>query len=450
MSSIPEEFLNSLNNTPGFNRTKFVESHKDGKTPVSIRINPLKNAHAPFSVSGKVKWANEAYYLTERPVFTADPLFHAGCYYVQEASSMFIEFILKQTIDFGKEIKALDLCGAPGGKSTLINSLLTDESLLVANETVKGRSDILVQNLVKWGRHNFVVTNSEPKAFSEIPNYFDLIVVDAPCSGSGLFRKTPEAIKEWSMEHVESCSLRQQKILSDVLPSLKSGGVLVYSTCSFSEQENEMVVKKLLEEEAMELLRIKVPDDWGITDTGFGYRFYPYNTEGEGFFCAVLQKTWDDGRNLKKTKLQVQKVSENESKVLKEFVNLNENTGLYNTNGLKIMNNNTLSFIQQVGSQVYFRSAGVNLGEIKQGKLIPNHALALFTGLRNEVEKLELDLKEALNYLKRENISIQNQSQGLKLITHQGFGLGWAKVLQNRINNYLPQNFTIFNKEIGN
>ncbi|MBL7917944.1 MAG: RsmB/NOP family class I SAM-dependent RNA methyltransferase, partial [Bacteroidia bacterium] len=234
MSSIPEEFLNSLNNTPGFSRTKFVESHKEGKVPVSIRINPLKNAHVPFSVSGKVKWANEAYYLTERPVFTADPLFHAGCYYVQEASSMFIEFILKQTIDFGKEIKALDLCGAPGGKSTLINSLLTDESLLVANETVKGRSDILVQNLVKWGRHNFVVTNSEPKAFSEIPNYFDLIVVDAPCSGSGLFRKTPEAIKEWSLEHVESCSLRQQKILSDVLPSLKSGGVLVYSTCSFS------------------------------------------------------------------------------------------------------------------------------------------------------------------------------------------------------------------------
>ncbi len=450
MCPIPEEFLNSLNNTPGFSKEKFVESHNALNIPVSVRKNPFKKANLPFIFSGKVKWANDAYYLSERPVFTADPLFHSGCYYVQEASSMFIEYVLKQTINFNDEIKALDLCGAPGGKSTLINSLLNEYSLLVANETIKSRSEILQQNLMKWGRHNYVVTNSEAKAFGEVYNYFDVILVDAPCSGSGLFRKTPEAIKEWSLDHVSSCNARQQRILNDVLPSLKAGGILVYSTCSFSEQENEYVVKELIKNQNLELVKIPVPADWGITDTGFGFRFYPYNLEGEGFFCAVLRKPGDDGRKLKKTRLQVQKVSENEAKVLKEFVNLNENTGFYNTNGLKLMNNNVLGFIQQVGSQVYFRSAGLNLGEIKQGKLIPHQALSLYTDLKTEVEKLELDLKEALNYLKRENISIENQSQGLKLITHQGFGLGWAKVLQNRINNYLPQSFAIFNKEIGN
>src|ERR1044071_5586576 len=198
--------------------------------------------HGQWSMD-KIPWTEYGHYLSQRPSFTFDPLFHAGCYYVQEASSMFLEQALKQTIDLSKPLRVLDLCAAPGGKSTHILSLISKDSLLVSNEVIRSRAKILKDNIVKWGYSNVVVTNNDPKDFQRLENHFDVIVVDAPCSGSGLFRREPEAIEEWSINNVQLCCQRQQRILADIIPALKGGGILIYSTCSYSPQEDEQIVQ---------------------------------------------------------------------------------------------------------------------------------------------------------------------------------------------------------------
>jgi 16S rRNA C967 or C1407 C5-methylase (RsmB/RsmF family) len=203
--------------------------------PVSIRINPQKGS----SVSGtSVPWCSSGFYLTERPVFTLDPAFHAGAYYVQEASSMFLEQII-HVISKEKRLRVLDLCAAPGGKSTHLLSLLPPESLLVANEVIRSRASILIENLQKWGYPNAVVTSNDPRDFRKLFGFFDVILVDAPCSGEGLFRKDEEARKEWSLDAVHVCVGRQRRILEDIWPALKAGGLLIYCTCTFNERETE-------------------------------------------------------------------------------------------------------------------------------------------------------------------------------------------------------------------
>src|SRR5436190_4820828 len=245
MAQLPKKLLQSLQGIEGFDRDAFESIHARSEQITSIRINPSKDFEFGISnfETGPVPWCQYGYYLKERPSFTFDPLFHAGCYYVQEASSMFLEQALKQTVDLSKPLRVLDLCAAPGGKSTHIQSLISPGSLLVSNEVIKSRCNILKDNIIKWGCENVVVTNNDPKDFAKLENYFDVIVVDAPCSGSGLFRKEPDAIEHWSENNVALCSQRQQRILADVWPSLKEDGILVYSTCSYSKEEDEDIVK---------------------------------------------------------------------------------------------------------------------------------------------------------------------------------------------------------------
>ncbi|MES1226926.1 MAG: RsmB/NOP family class I SAM-dependent RNA methyltransferase, partial [Bacteroidota bacterium] len=230
---LPHALIASLQTVKGFDKDAFVQIHESGEQITSVRVNPNRTFNVEYStlnVQGKVPWSSNGYYLSERPSFTTDPLFHAGAYYVQEASSMFLEEAVKQTCDLSKPLKVLDLCAAPGGKSTLLQSIISNESLLISNEVIKSRVNILSENITKWGAANVVVTNNDPKDFQRLPEYFDLIVIDAPCSGSGLFRKDPEAITEWSSDNVMLCSQRQQRILADILPCLKPGGILIYST----------------------------------------------------------------------------------------------------------------------------------------------------------------------------------------------------------------------------
>jgi 16S rRNA C967 or C1407 C5-methylase (RsmB/RsmF family) len=253
---LPEKLLGSLQGIEGFDQEAFERVHQSGEQVTSIRINPLKllNVKRETSIEAffhdsrfskgvltdtiheHVPWSQYGYYLDQRPSFTFDPLFHAGCYYVQEASSMFLEEVLKQTVDLSQPLKVLDLAAAPGGKSTHIQSLIAKDSLLVSNDVIRSRSKILKDNTIKWGGDNVVVTSNDPKDFARLENYFDVIVVDAPCSGSGLIRRDPEALGEWSENNVQLCSQRQRRILADVWPALKKGGVLIYSTCSYSKE----------------------------------------------------------------------------------------------------------------------------------------------------------------------------------------------------------------------
>src|ERR1700761_7817396 len=291
----PENFIESLSGEQGFEREKFTNVHKNIEAPTSIRLNPFKKSGV--KVNEQVPWCTEGYYLDTRPSFTFDPLFHAGCYYVQEASSMFIDHILHYIINKESDpIKVLDLCAAPGGKSTLINSALKSNDLLVANEIIKTRVPVLTDNLTRWGTDNSIVTNNDPKDFGKLKGFFDIILVDAPCSGSGMFRKDPDAMNEWSEGNVNLCHQRQERILADVYPALGTDGHLIYSTCSYSVAENEDMLDWLCTEFELESIRIPIDKEWGIVETqstqkqAWGYRFYPDKVKGEGLFAACLRK----------------------------------------------------------------------------------------------------------------------------------------------------------------
>jgi 16S rRNA C967 or C1407 C5-methylase (RsmB/RsmF family)/NOL1/NOP2/fmu family ribosome biogenesis protein len=447
MSALPPDFINSLKHIAGFDEDAFIKAHQKS-APTSIRINPFKKTQLKIELDGRVPWASDAYYLKERPVFTADPLFHAGCYYVQEASSMFIEHALRQVVNFEEEIFALDLCAAPGGKSTILSSLLNQKSVLIANDVVKNRAEVLAYNLAKWGNCNNVVTNSETASFSKLKGVFDIVVVDAPCSGSGLFRKQEDAAEEWSLDAVNHCAARQRTILEDILPSLKQDGYLFYSTCSYSSSENEEIVKWLMTEHGLEPVPVKT-GDWGIEDTGFGYRFYPYKLAGEGFFCCVLKQTADPGSASFSKKNNFKEATKAESGVISGFVEIDSEHGVINHNGeFKLLNNNTLSFINSFKTELYFKEVGTPLGEIKHEELIPHHFLALSNHLNNAVLSVELTDNEAVKYLKKQPFTISDPSKGLKRFTSKGFGLGWGKNLGTRINNYLPTNLQVFNKSL--
>ncbi len=288
--NFPLAFSERMKASLGAEFDAFVAAH-DAPPPVSLRLHPQKG-NTLFVENERVAWHPDGRYLPERPVFTLDPHFQAGAYYVQEASSMFLLEALRQTCDLSKKLRALDLCAAPGGKSTLLLSAIRADSLLLANEVIQSRVPALRQNMEKWGCPNGSVSHHDPADFSRLRHFFDVVLVDAPCSGEGLFRRDANACKEWSERNVEQCSARQRRILADAFPLLKPGGVMIYSTCTFNFLENENNVKWLAGE-GLEYLPLQIDPSRGIVTEGWGYRFYPNRVKGEGFFIACLRKPDD-------------------------------------------------------------------------------------------------------------------------------------------------------------
>ncbi|MEO7264526.1 MAG: RsmB/NOP family class I SAM-dependent RNA methyltransferase, partial [Ferruginibacter sp.] len=383
---LPADLISSLKDVKGFDEQQFLETHQIEAQIASIRINPTKfTIHdSQLPIHDKVPWSSYGYYLSERPSFTLDPLFHAGAYYVQEASSMFLEQALKQSIDLKQSLKVLDLCAAPGGKSTLLQSILSKESLLVSNELIKARVNILTENIIKWSADNVVITNNDAKDFQRLNKFFDVIVVDAPCSGSGLFRKDENAINEWSLQNVMLCSHRQQRILADVLPALQPGGVLIYSTCSYSTAEDETIADWIMDNTGMQSLQLKMDAGWNIIETqsekhnANGYRFYPDKLKGEGFYIAVFkncgERNEENFQKLKKNKLPP--VSAIELKILNSMT---KNTGdgfLFKwMNSIFLSNKKTGEHLPFLMEKLYIKNAGIELGEVIRDDFIPAHAL---------------------------------------------------------------------------
>ncbi|MBC7888629.1 MAG: RNA methyltransferase [Ferruginibacter sp.] len=462
---IPSALLNSLLNLKGFDNEAFEKVHQSGEQNTSIRFNTGKiPAALQASVCGEgfegagispVPWSTNGYYLSARPSFTADPLFHAGAYYVQEASSMFLEEVMKQSTDGTKDIKILDLCAAPGGKSTLIQSVISGKSLLVSNEVIKTRVAVLMENITKWGAPNVVVTNNDPKDFQRLPNFFDIIVVDAPCSGSGLFRKDPKAIDEWSEKNVALCSGRQQRILQDVLPALKEGGILIYSTCSFSVEEDEDICDWLTKTHQLSAIRYQLKSEWNIIETtspetsAYGYRFYPDKLKGEGFFIASFRKgqTGNAPGPEGKAKEKWERLSSKEMEVVKPWLKNGDDFFYVRQHeeviALSIPMEKELALIR---SALYIKKAGVKLGAIIRNELIPAHDLAISTIISRDIPCVEADKETALQYLRRQEIKIDPASTGWLLITFQQIPLGWIKALPNRFNNYYPKEWRILNR----
>ncbi|MCU0359972.1 MAG: RNA methyltransferase [Bacteroidia bacterium] len=442
MPSLPLQFLNSLKHLPLPDEEGFKRVHSSGEQITSIRCNPFKLFSPEFELKETVPWSSMGHYLENRPSFTHDPSFHAGCYYVQEAGSMFLEYALCQTIDFTESLSILDLCAAPGGKSTILNSLMSDDSLLVSNELIHNRASTLAYNLSKWGRANTIATNNTPEQFERLPGFFDLLVVDAPCSGSGLFRKQEEAMDEWSPEHVNACSLRQKNILGSALKCLKEGGLLFYSTCSYSKEENEDIVDWMVQEMGMEVHTLKVDPNWGIVQNAKGFRFYPHLLRSEGFFCCLLVKR--DPGNEKNQRVHLKNtLTEKERTVLEMQVKIGDMDLLKKNEKYYLLNRACHAFLNLPVPGFYFRKAGVCLGELKNMTLVPDHEFALSLFVSDTLPRIELDKARALTYLKKENFSVDEKHKGWVCFTHQKNGLGWGKLVANRINNYLPSNLRI-------
>ena len=446
----PKTFLDSLNGTKGFDKDAFEKIHVSNEQVTSIRINPLKpvNKFPNFPIpNSKIPWTEYGYYLKERPSFTFDPLFHAGCYYVQEASSMFLEQALKQTVDLSKPLKILDLCAAPGGKSTHIQSLITKNSLLVSNELIRPRVNVLKDNIIKWGSENVVVTNNDPKDFEKLKNYFDMIVVDAPCSGSGLFRKEPEAMEEWSLNNVQLCSRRQQRILADVWPALKKNGILIYSTCSYSKEEDEDIINWLMNGLSIancnpDSYRGQI-DNWRIVESRNGYRFWPDKIKGEGFFIACFQKKDGEEHSNFKIKTKQSIISKKELSIINEWTKNGNHQFIKESNIVNAIPETLFKEVEFLKEHLNVQYAGVTIGELIRDKLIPDHALAMSHLVNENVRGIELNYDEAIQYLKKKELRLNTEIKGWCVVNYQGHHLGWINILPNRINNYYPKELRI-------
>ncbi|NDP21884.1 MAG: rRNA cytosine-C5-methyltransferase [Paludibacter sp.] len=409
--------------------------------PTSVRVNDKLD----FRPSDEqVAWCSSGFYLKERPLFTADPLFHAGLYYVQEASSMFLSQVVKQ--HFSEARTVLDLCAAPGGKSTLLSQTLPESSLLVCNEIIRSRAFILAENIIKWGNPNVVVTNNEPMDFDQLPGFFDAIVIDAPCSGEGMFRKDPGAIQEWSEYNVKLCAARQREILTSVWDALKTDGVLVYSTCTYNREENEENVRWICDELGADLLKMELGGNEDITVTDFGYRFYPHKTKGEGFFLSVLRKNSDVNRTIK-LKNDSRKTSKPVNKINIQPLSLLEPERweiISENNFINAYDKNRLNDFLLLKKQLSCMHSGILLGEIKGSDFIPSTCSALSKKLNKEsVNVVDVDYRNAISFLKKEAIQLPESERGYILITFKNQPLGWVKNVGNRCNNLYPTEWRI-------
>lgn len=458
---LPSAFIAYVATLPNMDIDAFIHAHSE-VIPVSIRLNPSKKiepqSHFDSLKPTEIPWAEDGFFLDERPSFTLDPLFHAGCYYVQEAGSMFLEQAIKTITAQTEILRALDLCAAPGGKSTHLHALLSNASIIVSNEVIKPRQNILMENWLKWGAKNAIIAGNDARDFQRLPDWFDLIVVDAPCSGSGMFRKDLDSISHWSPAHVAHCAQRQERILQDVLPSLKPGGYLVYSTCSYSELENEEVLDHLLIQFSMESIQIPVSKDWGITETfskqkgGFGYRCYPHKSKGEGFFLTLLRKKQGyehsvDYPNLRsngKASITSPKSVQNQ---WDDWLHLKDGETLLDWKGQLLVMNQTLEKdIVEIQQNLYLRSAGVYVGSAGNKGFIPEHGLAMSGNLPESFPRCELDKEDALQLLRHQSIRADVKEKGWLLMTYKSHALSLVKSLSNRINNYYPREWRILNK----
>jgi 16S rRNA C967 or C1407 C5-methylase (RsmB/RsmF family)/NOL1/NOP2/fmu family ribosome biogenesis protein len=458
---LPEKLIRSLENLEHFDPDGFRSAHESVESLVTIHMNPEKSLYKegrwsenilypPFEISGSVPWAPDAYYLSSRPSFTLDPFFHAGSYYVQEASGMFLAEALKAAVDLSQNLKVLDLCAAPGGKSTLIQSLISPGSLLVSNEVIKSRIPALNLNMTKWGNINGIVSNNDPAVFKRLPGFFDILFVDAPCSGSGLFRKDPDAALLWSLDLVKLCSLRQERILADAWMSLKDDGILIYSTCSYSKEENEDILDSVFRQFSGISMPIPMNPSWNIMETrsdqagAYGYRFYPDKVQGEGFFLAVIQKKEvvlpDQTKKINRNQLRIPKSAEEQLNVWIDSRYLNF---IQVGDSVHLLTPDIVPDFDKLKNILYLKKAGIRVGKAGEREWIPDHELALANKLKPGLATLELNLDDSLRFLRGEPFVSEKGGKGWKLVSFQGQRLGWVKLLGDRLNNYYPRSWRI-------
>ena len=454
MITLPIAFTERMRKQLGAEEAERLFAALDGVSPVAVRLNPAKcGEEGVWSDGEAIAWSKNGRKLKERPSFTLDTAFHAGAYYVQEAASQFIDYVISGEDLQGKRV--LDMCSAPGGKTTIYSTAVGVDGLVVANEYVRSRANILADNVRKWGMGNVLVTNNAPEHIAQFEGWFDLVAVDAPCSGEGMFRKEEVAREDWSDEAVKMCAQRQMSIVREAWQSLKDGGLFIYSTCTFNDEEDEGVLQAFIDEmgDVFEPShRIDVAPEWGIVSGEVGafqtFRFFPHNTDSEGLFVAVARKaeatTQRTPKARKKVMQEVDKVSRKE--LLRWLQEAEQYTFAMVADTIYGYRTEQFKAVQALSECLTAIYSGVAMGQIFKGKLKPDWALSQHVGLnRKAVATEELDESRALDYLRKKDIAVGDMVEGINLVTHNGRALGFAKKVGARCNNLYPNSLKIMN-----
>lgn len=454
---LPERFVERMRQELGEAEATALCEALATEPSTAIRLNTSKMPCPPFEAEA-VPWSADGYTLPERPAFTLDPAFHAGAYYVQEASSQFAGYILSQAVGGRAQcegLRVLDVCAAPGGKSTHYASLVGEHGLVVANEINRSRAAVLADNARKWGLGNMVVTCNDSAHLGDYEEWFDVVAIDAPCSGEGMFRKSEEACEQWSEANVKMCAERQWEIVENVFDTLRPGGVLIYSTCTFNRDEDEALVQRICDEwgEAIEPAQeVDVADEWGAVVGRVGafqtFRFFPHRVKGEGMFMAVARKAGvpTSRRRMPKARREViaavEKRSEQE---LSRWVKEPKRMRFFSAGDtIYACWAEHYDEIKALSSRLAVIYSGVALGQIFKGKLKPDGALAFYVGLnRDAVATAELSLDEALQFLRKQDMSAEPFVEGVNMVLYKGLPLGFVKRVGGRVNNMYPASLRI-------
>jgi 16S rRNA C967 or C1407 C5-methylase (RsmB/RsmF family)/NOL1/NOP2/fmu family ribosome biogenesis protein len=442
---LPEAFAGRVREALGAEYPAFLAALSDAP-PVSIRRNRRKPG-AAFPNAEPIPWCPSGAYLPERPTFILDPLWHGGAYYVQEASSMLLYAALRRFATEPRPRRVLDLCAAPGGKTTLLADFLEDDALLIANEVIRSRVRILQENVTRWGWPNIVITNHDPAEFAPLAGFFDLVVVDAPCSGEGLFRKDPNAVGEWSEENAAHCAARQRRILETALPLVRPGGLLFYSTCTFNPDENDGAIADALADGGWEVLPFPAKPEWGMTTTEHGVACWPHRVRGEGFYLAVLRRA---GNTLPSANAGVKSpaplpaaLSELAARWLAAPERFTLLAGTEPAT-IAVLPAVIAADAEMVRTVLPRSRPALMVGTMKGRELVPTHELALSVACSPELPAVELSRADALRYLKKETPELPPETAaGWNRMQYGGAALGWAKVIPGRMNNHLPTDWRI-------
>lgn len=453
--AINKDFLNYISALLGPATNQFLQAMEQSPV-VAVRLNPRRQM-AQSPIQGEpVAWCPEGLYLPSRPLFTLMPEMHGGALYPQDASSMIyyhiFSFLAANVQPRDEVFSVLDLCAAPGGKSSAIIDAMPDDTVVVSNEFVGKRAAVLAENMAKWGHPHSIVTNSATDAFAAM-QCFDLVAVDAPCSGEGMMRKEPEAVAQWTPSLVKECARLQRDIIADAFGALRPGGVMVYSTCTFNSEEDEGNVTFAIEQLGMEPVEIPVDKAWGISPALTGsypcMRFMPHSTRGEGLFVAVLRKP-DDEQSLKRrpqgnsSLTSFKPIKENPE--LSRWLDRSQRWAWRERNSvIHALSPGVETMLEHLPKGIRILSAGISVATIKGKDFIPAHELALSLALNPEAfPRAELQQEDALKYLRRESIVLPPDfGKGFVIVSFNGIRLGFVKNIVSRANNLYPQQWRI-------
>jgi 16S rRNA C967 or C1407 C5-methylase (RsmB/RsmF family)/NOL1/NOP2/fmu family ribosome biogenesis protein len=444
MIHLPPEFIQRMQGQLGTEADEFLKV-LDSPSPTSLRLHHLKG-RSSFELNEKVKWCDTGYYLETRPLFYLDPHWHAGAYYVQEASSMILDNVINQLKLDDQPRIWLDVCASPGGKTGILAKHLGPGDVLVANEVVGQRRTILRENLTRAGFLNTFISGEPATSFTE--PFADILLIDAPCAGEGMMRKEPEAIRQWSPSLVQSCSLMQKQIVSDAVNALKTNGFLIYSTCSYSMEENLKNIAYFSEKHHLQCVPLSFPDDWGISTLQqgdhVGYQLYPHKVKGEGLFISVLQNTSDEEPKYRKPRKPFN---------LFEPVPAWMATHLDKPETKRIRKNNPLNQFLTAAAEAKANEVLMNIpraeclaeaGELKGRDFVPSHFLAMAGTQHENYTVLSLDRSAALDYLERTSTGLPSvKDTGWYVISFEETLLGWAKYTPQGWKNHYPMNWRL-------